>query len=249
MTTRHKKTTVALGYIAPGEVRQEFHDSVVSTLLYHSANGRKLVRETISIQSGPRIAEARCQVVRNFLKSKAEWLWMVDADMVFEAGCLDELLAVADPDTAPIVGGLCFAGRGGFNIWPTLYTLSADEHGRIRTAVVEDYPVNEVILVAATGAAFLLVHRSVLMKMGEAFGTMPNGLPNPYPWFVEASNGGVPYGEEISFCIKARALEIPIFVDTGCKIGHMKHTTLTEEQYLAQQTDAIRVAPKELVLP
>jgi hypothetical protein len=213
-----------------------------------------VIRATISIQSGPRIAEARSQIVDAFAKTHCDWLLMVDADMVWQEDALDELLKVADVDESPIVGGLCFGGRAGNRIFPTIYTL-IDEGGMIGTEMVEDYPEDSLVTCSATGAAFLLVHKRVFVEMKQAFGKLPNGRENPYPWFVEAANGGRPFGEDIAFCMKAQALGIPVKVHTGVKIGHIKTIELTEERYHEQQTKAAMVtkkpttSPTELILP
>ena len=252
MATNPKhKPTVCVSWISPGEVRHEFVESIMSMNLYFSERGRKVVRAFVGLQSGPRIAEARSKVVEAFAETRAEWLLMIDSDMVWEADALDKLLETADPVDAPIVGGLCFGGRADKPMFPTIYSVVADDDGNFHgvNSVIE-YPKDSVIKVGATGAAFLLVHRDVFVKMRKAFGKLPGGEPNPYPWFVEASNGGKPYGEDISFCIRALALDIPIYVDTRVKIGHIKTRVLSESAYEEQQSSIVKqVTTPELVLP
>ena len=242
------KHSVCVAFISPGEVRHEFASSLVSTMRYYSEKSRKVIRAQIDIQSGPRVAEARSQVVDSFAKTNCDWLWMVDADMSWQENALDLLLETADPVDAPIMGGLCFGGRSDHAMFPTIYKL-IEEEGMIGTEVVHDYPKDQVVRVGATGAAFMLVHKSVFVKMKHAFGKLPNGRENPYPWFVEAANGGRPFGEDIAFCIKAHALDLPIYVDTRVKIGHIKPRELTEERYLEERKRASKVEAQPLTLP
>lgn len=191
---------------------------------------------TINIISGPRIAETRSQIVDTFLReaafARAEWLLMVDADMVFTPGDVFDLLEVADPDTHPIVGGLCFAGNLG-TMYPTIYVASRDADGKLDLDRVEDYPRDAIVKCHATGGAFLVVHRRVLLAMAKAFRTLDDGTPNPYPWFVEGHTDvhGRPYGEDIAFCMRAGALGFPVHVHTGVKVGHHKSIVLTEELF------------------
>lgn len=237
MATNHskKKATVCVSWISPGEVRHEFAESLMAMNLHFSENNRKVIRAFVGLQSGPRIAEARSKVVDAFASTGAEWLLMIDADMVWEGDALDRLLETADPVDAPIVGGLCFGGRADRDMFPTIYSVVAGDDGEFHGVnAVTEYPADSVIKVGATGAAFLLVHRDVFAKMRKAFGRLPNGEANPYPWFVEASNGGKPYGEDISFCIRALALDIPIYVDTRVKVGHIKTRVLDESSYRDQ---------------
>lgn len=222
--------TVALGFCHPGQVAGAFCESALMTLM-----ADRRVTSIISRESGPRVAEARNEIITQFLFNRniteAEWLWFADADMVWQPDALDRLLAVADRSSRPIVGGLCFAGgKKGGEVFPTLYRLN-DETGGAEP--IKDYPKG-VVKVDMTGAAFLLIHWSVLARMGEAFDTLPNGVKNPYRWFVEgmASKAGEPYGEDIAFCIKANSLGIPVYVDTAVVIGHRKSHLLTEENFL-----------------
>lgn len=244
-----KKHNVCLGWMSAGDVRQETTESMIGTWHYYQESSRKVLRGFVGLQSGPRVAEGRSQLVDAFLKTRCEWLWMVDADMKWDAEALDQLLCVAEQyEDARVIGGLCFGGRGGSKMFPTIYRFTEDEYG-IGTDIVRDYPRDQVIKVAATGAAFLLIHKSVFAEMKSAFGTLPNGQPNPYPWFVESSNGGRPFGEDISFCVRCKGLGIPIYVDTSVKVGHIKTIELTEERYLDTLSEPTNTEKVPLQLP
>ena len=84
--------------------------------------------------SSANVSSSRNQLVTTFLdESDAEWLWMVDTDMVFAPNTLEALLvnANADKDSehyAPIVGGLCFAVNDG-KPEPTMYQLVKGDDG------------------------------------------------------------------------------------------------------------------------
>jgi len=210
-----------------------FVDSLTGTIMQDlGPEGSQRVRGTISIQSGPRVAEARTQIIRQFLQPNyedADWLLMVDDDMTWAPAAFDELLASADPVERPIVGGLCFAGERGVFVRPTLYRF-INESGDIEP--IFDYPRDEVIRVDATGAAFLLIHRNVLLMLAHRYGKTDKGV-SPYPWFVEGMVGatGSSYGEDIAFCLRLNHAKIPLHVNTAVKIGHVKNLVLTEELY------------------
>jgi hypothetical protein len=207
-------------------------ESIAATMLddvRHDARQRWFARRgggTIMIVSGPRVAETRSQIVDKFLDSdnftQAGWLVMVDSDMVFRPEDIRELLDCADREHRPIVGGLCFAGMTDDTMYPTVYSLGRDDDGRLEVGPVHDYP---------------RVHRTVLLHMRQphptGFGTHQNGTPNPYPWFVEGHTDkhGRPFGEDISFCIRAQALGYPVHVHTGVKIRHHKSVFLDEALY------------------
>jgi hypothetical protein len=233
---------LVLAFIHPGDVAGVFMDSVLNVIMpeckpngLFSAGGGY-----INLQSGPRIAEARSQVLENYLNAaqykEGEWILCADADMVFNLDDVRTLIAAADPIDRPIVGGLCFAGYSPETMYPTLYRLE-EEGGSWAMSKELEYPKNAMVKVGATGAAFLLVHRTALYKIYNAFKTLPNGQLNSYPWFVEGhvDSQGRQLGEDVAFCMRANAVGIPVYVHTGVTIGHRKNIVLTEQVYEDQQ--------------
>lgn len=218
-------------------------------LFVKSPLARKAILERggyIRVEGGPRISDNRTRCVDRFLQFPgAQWMWMVDADMVLPDDALDMLLAVADPENQPIVGGLCFAGRDGQPPKPTMNIMGVNDDGSANLQMVADWPRGQVLRVDTTGAACLLVHRSVLEKMAEHF-------PRPYPWFAETYMTGSQIGEDATFCLRARQLGYPVAVHTGVSVGHRKTTTIDLNTYerdaLPQhraQAEACQGAPRE----
>ena len=131
-----------------------------------------------------------------------------------------------------MVGALCFSmreisadGMGGMHTYPTPTLLMWQEHddGISRftgTAFGQNgYPVNTMIKVGATGAACILIHRSVLERIGKEWF---NQIPVP---------DGSLEGEDISFCHRCMDADIPIWVHTGIRTTHMKTVWLSEIDY------------------
>ncbi len=230
-------TRAVIGFIHPGDVAGAFMDSVCRTMLAEVRMDGLLGPGGgyINLQSGPRIAEARSQVVEGFLTSEiyrpAEWLFMVDSDMVFPAETLRALIQAADPVERPIMGGLCYAGYSPETCYPTIYDLSTDDDGHWIVQPVTEFPQPALVKVGATGAACMLVHRTVLQKMYEHFQYLPNGQINSYPWFVEGhvDAKGRQIGEDIAFCIRAQSIGFPVYVHTGIEVGHRKNIILNSE--------------------
>jgi hypothetical protein len=158
-----------------------------------------------------------------------DWLFWVDTDMGFAPDTLYRLLSVADPVQRPVVGALCFASRqfahdgmSGYRTQPlpTLYDWREGDDGVPRFTSVPLYPVNTLVQTPATGSACLVIHRSVFERIGEKMG----------PTWYDRTPGtdGRLLGEDISFCIRAAALEIPIHVHTGVRTTHYKAQWLSE---------------------
>lgn len=260
MTVQHRhprNVRVTIASLTARDFAYENTDSQLAMLMYDSAHyGHITTRGHVTLlKSGPRIAEARNQIVESFAKTDDDWLLMYDSDMVFAPNALYQLLDDAyDGGTQVkrhIVGGLCFAGslRPGGRLFPTIYRTTQDEDGQVGTEIIYDYPKGVIVRVDATGGAFLLIHRSVFAKMSkpypQGFGTMPNGKPNTYPWFIEGVNGGAQFGEDIAFCMRARALKFDVWVDTGCRTEHLKVGVLNEELYEQRRADLLIGAADE----
>lgn len=235
---------VVVAYLHGADTAATFGQSLLGLQLHDQAHHGRLFHDgpegsrlgLIAVPSGAgRLAGGRNLAVSTFLDRypAADWLLCADVDMGFAADALDRLLEVADPDTRPIVGALCFAqkyaGHGEdpspFVDWqPTVYTRTP--HG---FEPVFDYPRDTVAKVDGTGAAFLLIHRTVLDKLG-AEGPV---------WFDNIETGpGSWAGEDLSFCMRATAAGFPIHVHTGVRTTHAKTIWFSEDDYLDQRQPA-----------
>lgn len=218
---------ICLAFIHGGDTAGAFTESVATTLI--KDQGRH-ISHVFGFQSSPRIATARCMVVAHFLEElrDCDWLWFLDSDMAWDYEAARLLFETADRKNVPILGGLCFAGGRSYTesgkptMFPTIYRLIADEDGSPSIDRVTDFPRNELIEVGATGAACLLIHRSVLVEMFKRYRYMPDGHENPFPWFAETVLKGKQYGEDTSFCLRAQACGFKVHVHTGVDIKHRK---------------------------
>lgn len=229
-----------LAYVVSDSVAYSWHRSMMGLVAFDSGNAGRL-RDGggfLAIKYGTGgLIHARNQAVYEFLEDypDADWLFWLDTDMGFGPDALELLFGAADPVERPIVGGLCFAqrddepdGMGGWRVQatPTVYDwiALADQSGY---AVRWDYPRDTVTQCSATGSACIVIHRSVLEAIRDKFGTWYDRVPNP-------STGQV-FSEDLSFCVRAGALDIPVFVDTRVKTTHFKHQWVSEEDYIRQR--------------
>lgn len=223
---------VLLGYLHPNDVTASFHKSLLDLIGYDLSGPRRLHTWAMVKCGASGIPEGRNDLCRKLLESDCQWLFMLDADMGFEPFTLDALLSFADPKERPIVGGLAFAqreagpdGMNGFRCFPrpTLLDWIRHDDGIWRFTGRAHYPVNSLVHVGATGAACLLIHRSVVEQVKEKFGET---------WFDQRDDGsGTKMGEDISFFTLTRELDIPLHVHTGIRTTHYKHLWLGEGDF------------------
>jgi cephalosporin hydroxylase len=242
---REARDSVVLAYVVSNQVAYSWHRSMMGLVAFDAGLHGRLQKPGgyLAIKYGTGgLIEARNQAVHEFLEDyTADWLFWLDTDMGFQPNALELLLEAADPTERPIVGGLCFAqredepdGMGGWRTQPTPtiydWITVGDQSGY---AVRWDYPIDTVTQVHATGSACVLIHRSVLEKIRDAFtdGTIRpawyDRLPNPTTQQL--------FSEDLSFCARAGALGFPVFVDTRVKTSHYKHQWVAEEDYFRQR--------------
>lgn len=180
------------------------------------------------------VAAARSQIVSQFLATEAEWLFMVDTDMGFEDDTIQRLVASAEANDCPVVGGLCFAQKRDprvgetslhaqrFTIIPTMYRYvdTGKERGFLP---ILDYAPGAFQFVDATGAACLLMHRDALVKVG----------PEPFrPMVVRGANpDGTDreFSEDLSFCARLANAGVAMGVDTSIQTTHHKGGIFLDE--------------------
>jgi len=231
---RPAEETVCLSYVHDTDSSHSFTDSLVNLLLYDATGDGRIMRGgylPIRCARSSTLSEARNLAAEGFLTRDADWLFIVDTDMGFAPDTVERLLEVADPVERPIVGGLCFAqkeigvdGLSGFHTSPRVTILDwVKTPDGEKFAGRASYPVNSVVRCAGTGSACILIHRSVFEKIAAEVGPT---------WYNRITGtDGKPIGEDVSFCLRAGAVGIPVHVHTGVKTSHLKHLWLQEADF------------------
>lgn len=239
-----KRGTVSVAFLHPGHYAACFAESL-QDLLFHDLSCEQRI---VSHQHGKMgkecgsggLVAGRNKLAAAFLdESESEWLFMIDSDMGFAGDTVERLLVHADPYTHPIVGGLCFAmktdGRSSFygiryRATPTLYEF-AETDDRVGFVPNFDYPRDQLVKVAATGAACVIVHRRAMQAIRDRYGDV---------WFdpITHPKGPTTFSEDLSFCVRAAGCDMPMFVHTGVKTTHDKGGVFLDEDYYDQQRAA-----------
>lgn len=204
-----------LGYIHNGTVRAEFMSSVLS--LYVSPQMRFIGRMA-SQPAASLVSYGRNMLVLQFLESDQQWLWMVDTDMTFTPVDLARLIGSADVVERPVVTGVCAIFDANTSMVNTaVFTASrASDGGVAKFHPFEELPKSGLVRVDGCGAAFLMIHRSVLEKIPL------------HDWFRESvAEGGGIRGEDLSFCDRVGRAGFPIWADCSVRPGHMKTVCLS----------------------
>lgn len=157
---------------------------------------------------------ARERIAGFALKGNFDYVLFIDSDMVFPANTLVDLLEY-DRD---IVGALTFQRKPPYS--PCVYTkLKIGEPGETIMETLKEYTPG-LLPVEGIGFGCTMVKTKVFEAVYKAGG---GTCFHPI----------LGYGEDLSFCIRARHAKHKIFVDTTLKVGHLGKMICTEDTFKA----------------
>jgi len=220
-STPSAPVTFCLGNINPGMV----YNGYVQTLLAlaqsptSAAHNTRFDRYLVKSPAGPYLDVQRNVVVQEFLRTDADVLVFLDADMECDVETLHELAAVAH-DQQMVVGGRYInnfpecASDGGFRPISFHWITQVDPDGRtwprlwpVENALPDDLPPETawegLHSVDVIGTGLMAIPRFVFDRLSEVFDA-------PTPWFAEVAMNGVQMGEDVTFCARVKYLHIDV---------------------------------------
>ena len=130
-------------------------------------------------------------------------LWL-DSDMSFEPDMMTRLIADMD-EGREFVCGIYHSRKT--PIRPVIYAELRENDGVTEAINIDPIPENSVFEIAAAGFGCVMMNTDVLKRAaGE----------NDYP-FVPIKG----WGEDLSFCVKAKRAGVKLWCDSGVKVGHI----------------------------
>jgi len=216
--------TIAIGWITSGTIYNEFAMSVMDIIW----NRKNVVTDYINC-TGSYIGVNRQRLTKNFLEdTTADWLLMLDTDVIIRIKDFDTLVEAADAEKYPVLSGMYF-----FHFpdeTPSFKVNAQTERGWLGS-----YPENSIVEnLESVGEGYVLIHRSVFEKIKA---------DNPDVWAPWFSDGLLANGIEVSednyFCEQCKKSGIPIALHTGATSRHIGKMAITQEHFLRQQKPAI----------
>lgn len=167
----------------------------------------------INILEGYQIPFARNRAVKNALNNNADYLFFVDADMIFPPETLRVLLS----HNVDIVNALAF--RRIKPHYPCIFNWD-ESNGCYITA---DYSKSQkrLLKVDACGMPCILIKTDVFKKMQE-------------PWYYYRDNL---FSSDLTFCENAKKAGFDINIDTQLKIGHIGEEKIIDESFYLSHLD------------
>lgn len=209
--------SVTIGVIHDDQMDSRFVVSLTQLL----AARREAIMGRVIFKGGTagRLDRGRTNVIRTFLEVEAlsaDWLLMIDSDMVFHVPQFDRLLETADKVVHPVVTGLYL--RASQPPSPCVFKLT---DGRLR--VHDNVQPDKVQRVDSAGLGFTIAHRDTLTRMKEATGGWCDNS--------DTNEHGEPLADDASFFQRVREAGYPVYLDSAVEVGHVKPGILVPDQY------------------
>lgn len=170
---------------------------------------------------GQRSEYAREVLIKEFLKGKAEYAFIVDTDMLYPPNVLPRLMSHGKK----MVTGLYFSRGDIDRAYPVVFKKEPlDKWPKTRYF---DYPDNSLVEVGACGHGCLLIHREVLERMDPPYSQLGPFGDRPL------------VGSDLRLCLRARELGYKIWCDTSIKLGHLTIRPITERDWLENKDESI----------
>ena len=161
--------------------------------------------------------DARNQIAAVAINDKFDRVLWLDSDMVFTADLLRRM--EAQMDAAPEIEMLCgifFTRR--YPIRPCIYSFLGEKEGKPAFDYYMDYPRNALFEVQGCGFGAVMTSTELIRRVVDKYG-------HPF----SPIRG---YGEDFSFCLRARDVGARIWCDSRLKVGHVGASIFDETAFL-----------------
>lgn len=163
----------------------------------------------IMFQVGSLVYEARNKLAKKAIELETDYTMWLDSDMVFEPDTMIRLLE----HNKPFISGAYFRRS-------PPYSLVAFEEVDAENRKWKDLALpSEVTKCGGVGFGCVLVKTEILFNVAAKYGN----------WFEPMNN----FGEDLSFCYRARQCGYDLYIDPSIICGHIGHITINESFYKA----------------
>lgn len=169
----------------------------------------------LNFSAGSLVFVSRDKLLSDAIMCESDYILWLDSDMVFSSDLLEKLYM--DMQTGKdMMCALFFKRRPPYD--SCIYkTIRMGLPGESVTEDYNDYPRDDVFEIDACGFGAVMMRTAMAKAIVDEFKTGFIPLPG--------------YGEDISFCIRAKQLGYKIYCDSRIKVGHITRTVVDEATF------------------
>lgn len=193
------------------------HTAFMSSLLMMN----KVGDVGFSISSSSLVYDARNNLSQQAVDGGFDRILWLDSDMFFKPDLMERLVQDMEENDLDMVGGIYFTRKA--PLIPVVYQkvgyFHNEEDDSVKPAALNyyEYPKDELFPCEGIGFGAVLVKTDLIKKVQDK-----HGLPfSPILGF----------GEDLSFCVRARDVGATVYCDSRIKVGHVGLYTYKEEDY------------------
>ena len=163
------------------------------------------------------VYHARKELSKIALQTEADYVLWIDSDMNFGKTLMEDFLkAIEGRD---IVSGICHMRHPPYRpvLWKKLKQGILPEQAELEP--YDDYPQDGIFEVEGCGFGAVMMRTSVIRKVAETFHETFGPIPG--------------FGEDLSFCLRARNCGFKIHADPGIQVGHKGSMIVTDKTFRA----------------
>lgn len=188
-------------------------DMVTARFAQSLATVTKVGYSLVSFQVGSLIYDARNRLAAMAIEQNCDYIVWFDSDMTFAPDTIQRLIADLE-EGRDIVSGLYFRRTPSYD--PVIFSKVSVDNGR-EWEGYNDYPKDSIFEVEGIGLGCAAMRVSALTDILAS----ERNLFQPVYGF----------GEDLSFCIRARKNGHKVWVDSRIKCGHCGHIYIDENFY------------------
>ena len=165
------------------------------------------------------LIKSRTDLALTAVQEKADYVLWIDSDMVFPDTMLIDLMKDIEDEKKDIVAGVCHMRKEPYTpvLWSKLRqgmtTFENDSEKLI------DYPRDGLFEVEGCGFGCVMMKTEVISAVRDKYGDLFGHLPG--------------YGEDLSFCIRARGCGYRIWADPKVQVGHKSSIIVDDSVFQA----------------
>ena len=166
------------------------------------------------------IYHARTELCKMAMEAESDYVLWLDSDVVFKPDLMETLMT--DIQGRDMVTAVYHMRRPPFRpvIWKTLTPGILPGHGTV--VHYDDYPTDGLFEVEACGFGTVLMKTGVIKDVAETF--------------HETFGPMAGFGEDLSFCIRARSCGYKIHCDPSLQVGHKGSMIINQSTFGAYRT-------------
>lgn len=191
-------------------------DQVAAPFAQSLATMNRIGECYVSFLIGSLIYESRNNLAKQAIKVGADYVLWLDSDMIFPTDTMEKMLKHME-EGKDIVSGLYFRRRNPFT--PVLFKKLNAEDGSWEG--YDDYPQNSTFEVEGVGFGCCMTRTSALQDLFLNYQTCFNPI--------------TAFGEDLSFCTRAREMGYKVYADSSISCGHIGQIIVNEMVYLADK--------------